>query len=222
MVIQDLTAGQDVVFEICFYDQKYEFPSKVVGANEAGAIVQPFVYQGMMVDFEMFKQRGACINMHCTDSENKQRYVFQNISSAIIDYKEQKYYMVTVATMNTIAYDSERRRDERLSIDRIKGMIILDESKESFPIRLYNISERGLAFTVPKSFPISEEKMMVRFIDTLYKKKFELDLLVSVIHQEEKEERKMYGCRIVNSDNTLLAYMYLLHRLEREKQNKQS
>ena len=46
MILQDLQLGQEITLEVCFDEQKYEIPSKIVGTNENTAIALPYVYKG--------------------------------------------------------------------------------------------------------------------------------------------------------------------------------
>ena len=84
MILQDLQLGQEITLEVCFDEQKYEMPSKIVGTNENTAIILPYVYKGIMIDFEIFKQRGAFINMYCIDRANNTRNVFKNVTAKTV------------------------------------------------------------------------------------------------------------------------------------------
>ncbi|MEE1361258.1 MAG: PilZ domain-containing protein [Selenomonadaceae bacterium] len=219
MILQDLQLGQEITLEVCFDEHKYEIPSKIVGTNENTAIILPYVYKGIMIDFEIFKQRGAFINMYCIDRTNNTRNVFKNVTVSTISYQERTLYSVNVPVMNTIAYDGERRKDVRIPVD-VKGTMESEDNLDKYPVTICDISERGLAFTAPATYSFGNGLYWIHVFDTVCGTYFDLKMGVSIIRSTDEEHKKFYGCRIIKSDRDILMYLYLLNRQHKEKELK--
>lgn len=219
MILQDLQPGQEITLEVCFDEQKYEIPSKIIGTNEDTAIILPYVYKGVMVDFEIFKQRGAFINLCCIDTVNNTRNIFQNVSLSNINYQERMFYSVTVPVMNRIAFDGERRKEVRIPVN-VKGTMESEDNLDKYPVTICDICERGLAFTAPASYTFGNGLYWIHFFDTVCGTYFDLKMGVSILRQTDEDNKKFYGCRIIKSDRDILTYLYLLNRKHKEDEQK--
>lgn len=221
MTLQELEKGTDVNLDICFADQSIEIPSRVVGTNENGALILPYVYQGHMIDFGMFKQRGAFFDLYCNDQNTNIRNVFKNVNVSVVEYKNVCYYCISVRAMNSISYESDRRGDTRVPLKGI-GYINVENDyggSKHISVEMQDISEKGIAFLAQEIEEIPTGEFIVN-LDTLTNdSSFHLNLHVRVVRRVEKPGWTLYGCKFVHLDKDTLAYLYLRH-VEMNRKNR--
>lgn len=220
MTLQELLKDTDVNLDICFDEQRIEIPSRVVGTNEKGALIMPYIYQGHMIDFEVFKKRGAFFELYCTDPKTKIRHVFKNVNVTMVEYKNNYFYCISVHTMNRISYESDRRGDVRIPMTGT-GYIVVEgvRSEKRISVDMHDISEKGIAIIAQETDVLPSGEFVVNVESMANDTSFFLNFHVQIVRKVEKPGWILYGCRFVHLDEDTLAYIYFRH-LEENKYKK--
>lgn len=222
MTLQELIKGTDVNLDISFDEQHIELPSRVVGTNEKGALIMPYMYNGQMLKFDLFKQHGAVFNLYCTDPTTKIRNVFKNVNVTVVEYKNVYYYCISVRVMNSLSYESDRRGDVRIPMNATG--YITAEGKcglKRISVDMQDISEKGIAIIAQETETMPAGEFVVEVDTVANGTTFALNLHVRIVRKVEKPGWVLYGCRFVNLDKDTLAYIYFRH-LEDHKNHKET
>lgn len=218
MKFNEIEVGQKAFLEVSYGDTDYELPTAILGKNENALLIQPYKYQGTVLEFEDFKKfHTVFFHLHYIDPQSGKRVAFKNLDMGAIAYNGKVYYKVEPRSfLSKSSISSERRRDRRISLTGYPA-IVVDSNSVCSDVELVDISEAGVCFKTAEALNVVRGSFRVGFSDVAGGKSFNLNLNCALVRVVEKDGFKLYGCRYVGVNHKLLPYLYFKHmELDRE------
>ncbi len=211
MTIEQLEPGQEVTLEILIGGSSFELKTEVVGTNDGtGALVKPYIYNNNVVDFTIGSPESMSFSLHCIDSKTGGRVVWKNVEVNVVNFRGVDYYAVDAKAFGKIAASSERREDSRVTVN-VPGSASVEDGKR-FSISVLDISDSGVSFR-GSSFVGNTARVTIgdviniNFADTAHNSDFSLSISARVVRAEAEHDGILYGGKILDKDNKLLAYL---------------
>ncbi|MCR4694270.1 MAG: PilZ domain-containing protein [Pseudobutyrivibrio sp.] len=208
MKLEQLKAGQDVVLEVLIGGSSFEIKSKVVGTNlGTGALINPYIYNGQVVDFAKSSPKSMSFSLHCIDPITDGRVVWKNVSVEVVNFRGKDYYAIDVKSFGSIAASSERRTDSRVDVVR-PGTLTMGKNKEiHFNVSVLDISDSGISFVANKTALSVGDEVEIGFSDATKTAEFDLFLNVKIVRAEAMGSEILYAAKILKKDQQLLVYL---------------
>lgn len=206
MKLQQLEAGQVVTLEILIGGSSFELKTEVVGTNAGtGALVKPYVYNNIAVDFTQGSPKSMSFSLHCIDPNTGGRVVWKNVAVHLVNFKGVDYYAIDSSNFGTIAASSERREDVRVLVKK-PGSAMMEDGRR-FAVTVLDVSDRGVSFVGNANRVTIGDKVEINFADVAHKIYISLGIMVQIVRAEVHEDGILYAGKVLERDNKLLAYL---------------
>lgn len=199
MEIYELTDAHKMSITVSNACTDITLSSNIVYAEDNKLYVEPFVYEGAILNFD---STNVTISMIAYEEE-KTPYLWQVVSIAkeIIDGKT--YHVIT---SNMSGVKINRRENFRLflGIDATAKII----GGPSFNVIIKDISSVGFAVLVNMNSPISVHKndiMQIEFADKAFEEEFVLS--GRVVRMDKTDKYFLYGCRMATTNPAVDKYI---------------
>ena len=206
MTIEQLQAGQEVTLEILIGGSSFEFKSHVVGTNEStGALIRPYIYNDVVVDFKAGSPESMRFLLHCIDPNTGGRVVWKNVDVRVVNFKGYDYYAVDARAFGKIAASSERREDGRVLV-KVPGSALMEDGTR-FSVSVLDVSDSGISF-LGNSYKVTiGDVVEINFADYANNSDFSLAVKARINRAEAENNGILYAGKILERDNKLLAYL---------------
>lgn len=208
MTLQDMAVGQPVSLELVWGAQTFEIKTSVVGINENGVLVKPFIYNGVVINLPENKLRDVIFNIYTIDARTNSRKTWKNATVVPVVHKGRTYYACSVNAYKKIASDSERRNHQRTMLN-INGVLSGATPGQNYPIKIRDISDNGISFLVDDEIALDSPYFKIIFTDTVRGNLFKLTISCRSVRNMLQGEDMFHGCRILEADKNLLMYVFM-------------
>lgn len=205
MVLQDLNLGQEVILQIKWGDASHDLKTEVVGSNESGLLIKPFIYNGVVINLPENKVKDIIFNIYANDPVTSARMAWKNASVKPVSYKGRTYYACTVNDFQKFALSSDRRADIRMPLN-IRGTMSAKDF-ENIPVVIYDISDSGVAFLLDKNMTLPLGVINLKFVDTVRGNTFTINIKCRPVRERANGQDSLYGCRMLEVSNEVLIYI---------------
>ena len=183
MILQDLNEGEEITLEIFWGDNHYEIPTTIVGKNSGGTMINPFNYNGTLLELNSARYRDMIFNVYYIEPYSNTRIAWKNVTVETIIYQHNTFYIVRANNFRMLALDSERRARRRMPL-LANGMVYTRSNGARIPVHMNDISDGGLSFRVQKNLVDSiDGPITVLFEDTIRGHHFNLSISCRPVHK---------------------------------------
>lgn len=205
MVLQELKKGTSITLEVIWGNTKFEFETKVLASRNDGIIVELLVYNGIPLDLGAGKFKDISYNIYVI-TEKSQRIAWKNVQIEMLTLREQgKVYLVKTYNFAKNGALSERRTEERTVINRAAFLWTGDRK---IPIKVYDISSKGISFYVARGVEIDYPAMSIEIEDYVGGKEIDFMVNCRFARRVDSEDESLIGCVITRETKGLLFYVF--------------
>lgn len=215
MEIYELTTAHKMSITIANARTNISLNSNIVFVEDNKLYVEPFVYEGAVLNFD---SANVTISMIAYEEE-KSPYLWQVVHIAK-EVRDNKPYHVISSNLSGVKIN--RRENFRLFLG-IEGTATLMGGKP-FDVLVKDISSSGFAVLVDMNKPINVHKndiMQLEFVDTIFNEDFVLN--GRVVRMDKTDKYLLYGCRMVTENPVIDKYIankQLENRVNSARKNK--
>lgn len=214
MEIYELTTAHKMSITIANARTNISLNSNIVFVEENKLYVEPFVYEGAVLNFD---STNVSISMIAYEEE-KSPYLWQIVHIGKEVRDNTPYHVIT---SNLSGVKINRRENFRLFLG-IDATATLMGGKP-FDVIVKDISSSGFAVLVDMTKPISVHKndiMQLEFLDRSFDEEFVLN--GRVVRMDKTDKYLLYGCRLVAENPAIDKYIankQLENRVNSAKKN---
>lgn len=215
MEIYELTSAHKMSITIANARTNISLNSNIVFVEDNRLFVEPFVYEGAVLNFD---SANVSISMIAYEEE-KSPYLWQ-VVHIVKEIRDNTTYHVISSNLSGVKIN--RRENFRLFLG-IDGTATLMGGKP-FEVLVKDISSSGFAVLVDMNKPISVHKndiMQLEFSDKTFDEDFVLN--GRVVRMDKTEKYLLYGCRLVSENPAIDKYIankQLENRVNSAKKNR--
>lgn len=207
MILQDLTIGQEVTLEIRWGESVHELKTEVVGSNDSGLLIKPFIYNGVIINLPAHKAKDIIFNIYAIDPVTSTRMSWKNAIVQPVVYKDRTYYACRVNDFSRNATSSERRDHMRMALD-LQGTIT-GQGLGNVPITIKDMSDNGISFLMDSGYAVPSGNLTIRFNDIVRGNPFSIKVKCRIVRDQANSVDCLYGCKIIEAPNDVLIYVCL-------------
>lgn len=199
MEIYELTTAHKMSITIANARTNISLNSNIVFVEDNKLYVEPFVYEGAVLNFD---SANVTISMIAYEEE-KSPYLWQVVHIAKEVRDNTPYHVIS---SNLSGVKINRRENFRLFLG-IEGTATLMGGKP-FDVLVKDISSSGFAVLVDMNKPINVHKndiMQLEFVDATFNEDFVLN--GRVVRMDKTEKYLLYGCRMVTENPVIDKYI---------------
>ena len=216
MEIYELTTAHKMSITIANERTNISLNSNIVFVEDNKLYVEPFVYQGAVLNFD---STNVTISMIAYEEE-KSPYLWQ-VVHIVKEIRDNTPYHVISSNLTGVKIN--RRENFRLFLG-LDGTATL-MGGQSFDVVVKDISSSGFAVLVDMNKPITVHKndiMQLEFVD----KSFEEDFVLAgrVVRMDKTDKYFLYGCRLATENPAIDKYIankQLENRVNSARKNKE-
>lgn len=216
MEIYELTTAHKMSITIANARTNISLNSNIVFVEDNKLYVEPFVYQGAVLNFD---SANVTISMIAYEEE-KSPYLWQ-VVHIVKETRDNVSYHVISSNLSGVKIN--RRENFRLFLG-FDGTATL-MGGQPFDVVVKDISSSGFAVLVDMNKPISVHKndiMQLEFVD----KTFDEDFVLTgrVVRMDKTDKYFLYGCRLATENPTIDKYIankQLENRVNSARKNKE-
>lgn len=215
MEIYELTTAHKMSITIANARTNISLNSNIVFVEDNKLYVEPFVYEGAVLNFD---SANVTISMIAYEEE-KSPYLWQVVHIAKEVRDNTPYHVIS---SNLSGVKINRRENFRLFLG-IEGTATLMGGKP-FDVLVKDISSSGFAVLVDMNKPINVHKndiMQLEFVDVTFNEDFVLN--GRVVRMDKTDKYLLYGCRMVTENPVIDKYIankQLENRVNSARKNK--
>ena len=215
MEIYELTTAHKMSITIANARTNISLNSNIVFVEDNKLYVEPFVYEGAVLNFD---SANVTISMIAYEEE-KSPYLWQVVHIAKEVRDNTPYHVIS---SNLSGVKINRRENFRLFLG-IEGTATLMGGKP-FDVLVKDISSSGFAVLVDMNKPINVHKndiMQLEFVDATFNEDFVLN--GRVVRMDKTDKYLLYGCRMVTENPVIDKYIankQLENRVNSARKNK--
>lgn len=215
MEIYELTTAHKMSITIANARTNISLNSNIVFVEDNKLYVEPFVYEGAVLNFD---SANVTISMIAYEEE-KSPYLWQVVHIAKEVRDNTPYHVIS---SNLSGVKINRRENFRLFLG-IEGTATLMGGKP-FDVLVKDISSSGFAVLVDMNKPINVHKndiMQLEFVDATFNEDFVLN--GRVVRMDKTDKYLLYGCRMVSENPVVDKYIankQLENRVNSARRNK--
>ena len=215
MEIYELTSAHKMSITIANARTNISLNSNIVFVEDNKLYVEPFVYEGAVLNFD---SANVTISMIAYEEE-KSPYLWQVVHIAKEVRDNTPYHVIS---SNLSGVKINRRENFRLFLG-IEGTATLMGGKP-FDVLVKDISSSGFAVLVDMNKPINVHKndiMQLEFVDASFNEDFVLN--GRVVRMDKTDKYLLYGCRMVTENPVIDKYIankQLENRVNSARKNK--
>ncbi|MBR3807519.1 MAG: PilZ domain-containing protein [Lachnospiraceae bacterium] len=215
MEIYELTTAHKMSITIANARTNISLNSNIVFVEDNKLYVEPFVYEGAVLNFD---SANVTISMIAYEEE-KSPYLWQVVHIAKEVRDNTPYHVIS---SNLSGVKINRRENFRLFLG-IEGTATLMGGKP-FDVLVKDISSSGFAVLVDMNKPINVHKndiMQLEFVDATFNEDFVLN--GRVVRMDKTDKYLLYGCRMVSENPVIDKYIankQLENRVNSARKNK--
>lgn len=215
MEIYELTTAHKMSITIANARTNISLNSNIVFVEDNKLYVEPFVYEGAVLNFD---SANVTISMIAYEEE-KSPYLWQVVHIAKEVRDNTPYHVIS---SNLSGVKINRRENFRLFLG-IEGTATLMGGKP-FEVLVKDISSSGFAVLVDMNKPINVHKndiMQLQFVDAKFNEDFVLN--GRVVRMDKTDKYLLYGCRMVSENPVIDKYIankQLENRVNSARKNK--
>ena len=215
MEIYELTTAHKMSITIANARTNISLNSNIVFVEDNKLYVEPFVYEGAVLNFD---SANVSISMIAYEEE-KSPYLWQVVHIAKEVRDNTPYHVIS---SNLSGVKINRRENFRLFLG-IEGTATLMGGKP-FDVLVKDISSSGFAVLVDMNKPINVHKndiMQLEFVDVTFNEDFILN--GRVVRMDKTDKYLLYGCRMVTENPVIDKYIankQLENRVNSARKNK--
>ena len=215
MEIYELTTAHKMSITIANARTNISLNSNIVFVEDNKLYVEPFVYEGAVLNFD---SANVSISMIAYEEE-KSPYLWQVVHIAKEVRDNTSYHVIS---SNLSGVKINRRENFRLFLG-IEGTATLMGGKP-FEVLVKDISSSGFAVLVDMNKPLSVHKndiMQLEFVDATFNEDFVLN--GRVVRMDKTDKYLLYGCRLVSENPVIDKYIankQLENRVNSVRKNK--
>ena len=216
MEIYELTTAHKMSITIANARTNISLNSNIVFVEDNKLYVEPFVYEGAVLNFD---SANVTISMIAYEEE-KSPYLWQVVHIAKEVRDNTSYHVIS---SNLSGVKINRRENFRLFLG-IEGTATL-MGGQPFDVLVKDISSSGFAVLVDMNKPINVHKndiMQLEFVDTTFNEDFVLN--GRVVRMDKTDKYLLYGCRMVSENPVVDKYIankQLENRVNSARKNKE-
>ena len=216
MEIYELTTAHKMSITIANARTNISLNSNIVFVEDNKLYVEPFVYEGAVLNFD---SANVTISMIAYEEE-KSPYLWQVVHIAKEVRDNTSYHVIS---SNLSGVKINRRENFRLFLG-IEGTATL-MGGQPFDVLVKDISSSGFAVLVDMNKPINVHKndiMQLEFVDTTFNEDFVLN--GRVVRMDKTDKYLLYGCRMVSENPVVDKYIankQLENRVNSARRNKE-
>ena len=216
MEIYELTTAHKMSITIANARTNISLNSNIVFVEDNKLYVEPFVYEGAVLNFD---SANVTISMIAYEEE-KSPYLWQVVHIAKEVRDNTPYHVIS---SNLSGVKINRRENFRLFLG-IEGTATL-MGGQPFDVLVKDISSSGFAVLVDMNKPINVHKndiMQLEFVDTTFNEDFVLN--GRVVRMDKTDKYLLYGCRMVSENPVVDKYIankQLENRVNSARRNKE-
>ena len=216
MEIYELTPAHKMSITIANARTNISLNSNIVFVEDNRLFVEPFVYEGAVLNFD---SANVSISMIAYEEE-KSPYLWQVVHITKESRDNITYHVIS---SNLSGVKINRRENFRLFLG-IEGVATLMGGKP-FDVLVKDISSSGFAVLIDMNKPISVHKndiMQLEFSD----KSFDEDFVLNgrIVRMDKTDKYLLYGCRLVSENPAIDKYIankQLENRVNSAKKNRE-
>ena len=216
MEIYELTTAHKMSITIANERTNISLNSNIVFVEDNKLYVEPFVYQGAVLNFDSTNVTTSMIAYE----EEKSPYLWQ-VVHIVKEIRDNTPYHVISSNLTGVKIN--RRENFRLFLG-LDGTATL-MGGQSFDVVVKDISSSGFAVLVDMNKPITVHKndiMQLEFVD----KSFEEDFVLAgrVVRMDKTDKYFLYGCRLATENPAIDKYIankQLENRVNSARKNKE-
>lgn len=216
MKLSELVVNQIIIVQLVWGEQQIEFMSTVV-KNDGGVFITPYYHNGSPLDINVTAGKGVVCNLYADEPKTKKRISWKNVELTTVIEAGETVYCLKTSGFNENAKQDERREHERIII-RAKAMAFDGLNPDGIDVLVHDISDVGVSFYAPTSFEPKTSQVVVKFIDHIGDKLFDVRVDCAVIRMINKNGNILVGCRVVGENKAYKLYGFM-KRLNAKKQN---
>lgn len=215
MEIYELTTAHKMSITIANARTNISLNSNIVFVEDNKLYVEPFVYEGAVLNFD---SANVTISMIAYEEE-RSPYLWQVVHIAK-EVRDNTTYHVISSNLSGVKIN--RRENFRLFLG-IEGTATLMGGKP-FDVLVKDISSSGFAVLVDMNKPINVHKndiMQLEFVDATFNEDFVLN--GRVVRMDKTDKYLLYGCRMVTENPVIDKYIankQLENRVNSARRNK--
>lgn len=216
MEIYELTTAHKMSITIANARTNISLNSKIAFVEGNRLYVEPFVYEGAVLNFE---SANVTISMIAYE-EDKTPFLWQVVR---IEKEKRDNVLYHVISSNLSGVKINRRENFRLFLG-IEGKATL-MGAQPFDVLVKDISSSGFAILVDMNKTINVHKndlMQIEFTDPSFNESF--SLIGRVVRMDKTEKYLLYGCRLASENPAIDKYIankQLENRVNNAKKNKE-
>lgn len=216
MEIYELTTAHKMSITIANARTNISLNSNIVFVEDNKLYVEPFVYEGAVLNFD---SANVTLSMIAYEEE-KSPYLWQVVHIAKEIRDNTPYHVIS---SNLAGVKINRRENFRLFLG-IEGTATLMGGRP-FNVLVKDISSSGFAVLVDMNNPISVHKndiMQLEFSDHTFDEAFVLN--GRVVRMDKTDKYLLYGCRLVSENPAIDKYIankQLENRVNSAKKNRE-
>lgn len=213
--MHEMTIAKKVIVQMVWGDNIIEYETTVIGVDEDGAYVKPFIHNGKPLELNIQLQSHVVCNAFTDDEHERRRVGWRNIGLETVQQGDRIIYYLSTSQFNRIAGEEERRDNERTVVNKTGSLLDKNHSKYK-EIRIYDVSDNGISFYVANEFFSDGEIHEIYFTDYVNGQLFEMKLKSKIVRRIFKAGLSFYGCEVVESNRDFLFYTNTL-KMEKKR-----
>ena len=214
MRVTDLARNQEIIVQINWGDRRIEFESNVLGRDERGIFISPYLHDDKALELEIDNSNQVSCNIY-TDSDEGKRISWKNVLVSTVTHAGERTYYVMPRFFNVFAKPDERREHERIKVHK-QGKAVDTLTRITTDIMVNDVSDVGISFYAPSNFSFSSNRVIILLNDMVSGSKFHLNVECAVARTEKKVGTQFYGCRVVGDNKDFLLYAFS-KKMEKKK-----
>lgn len=205
MKLTDLLAEQRLIVQLQWGEQQIEFDSEVIGSEESGIYVSPYLHAGKALSLDVCGGKDVICNLFTDDMSNQQRVSWKNVQLATVDRDGETVYFLSTHVFNSESEHDDRRDNDR-TIVQVKAKLYDGRTDDGIDIIVHDISNSGISFFAPSSFIPRSQQLVIAFSDSIEDKQFDIKVDCTISRIISKAGNSFVGCRVNSASKDFMLY----------------
>ena len=190
--------NSSIIFELTLNNQKFEFPSKVIGRDKGYLLTEPIRINGKVLSFR--PEEKVAINLILVRNE-KSPVVWKAIGLAVVSSQGKSMYKVGASSEG---FEMNRRGAYRLFVG-IGGVAQVGANRKALDVIVKDVSDSGFSFVAMEELD-KVEGTPIRLVFADINMNF--SLMGIVVRKVILDEKKiLYGCQLSVPNSNLQRYI---------------
>lgn len=216
MKLSGLNIGQEIIVQMIWGEQRIEFFSYIIEANDMSIVVTPYLHNNSPLELNIDNKGKVICNIFADSPEDKQRISWRNVELKTLHKNDGIVYQISTSSFNQMSAQDDRRGHERMEVNK-RGKVVDPKSALFSEVVIRDVSDIGISFVVPKEFEFSSHQAIVVFDDTINEKSFSMRIECTLVRSKETEEGIFWGCKLAVENKDYLLYCFMQRLINKTK-----